>query len=192
MIIAIASHTDIAIADWRAAGYRTLQVDPRAPPPGLPLTLDQALPLPKPTFLALFPPCTDLAYSGARWWKAKSLSDPLFQARALALAASFLTYAKSTGAPYYLENPHGLLSQLLGPADHVFHPWHYSQYAPDEHYTKETHLWVGGGFVMPEPQPLPGKPSTTAVLNRSAITRSRTPAGFARAVFLANYRQVPL
>lgn len=103
-----------------------------------------------------------------------------------------------SGAPYMLENPVGALSRLahIGKPDFYFHPWHYAGLCEDDNYTKKTCLWTGNGFVMPKPQPAAhlGRPDdrihkASPSGDRSDI-RSATPLGFARAVFLANKRDV--
>jgi len=69
----------------------------------------------------------------------------------------------------------------------VFHPW---QYGDNE--SKETALWVGGGFVMPAPS-VTLKPADVqqrvwqmAPGPDRANERSKTPAGFSQAVFEVN------
>lgn len=141
-------------------------------------------------FVAAFPPCTDLAVSGARWYKDKGLG-------ALAHAAEMVERCRLicewSGAPWMLENPVGTLSTYWRKPDHLFDPHEFAQLADDpdvEAYTKKTCLWTGGGFVMPERSPLaPMLGSAMWLLPPSADRadlRSVTPTGFARAVFLAN------
>ena len=129
-----------------------------------------------------FPPCTDLAVSGARDFEKKRgyrLSDALELFDACMLAARY------SGAPYMVENPVGRLSSIKGKPQHMFDPCDYG-----DPYTKKTCLWTGGGFVMPKKnrvEPIEG--SRMHLLppgpDRQRV-RSQTPPGFAKAVFKAN------
>lgn len=58
-----------------------------------------------------------------------------------------------SGAPYYCENPVGVLSSVphIGKPDFYFDPFEYAGYCADDWYTKKTCLWTGNGFVMPDP-----------------------------------------
>lgn len=161
----------------------------------------------KPDFIMGFPPCTDLATSGARHFAAKRAIDPLFQIKAAALARMVEIVGILTGKPWMAENPRSVLSTLWRKADYVFNPHQYggylpiddvhprwSQYiAPRDAYPKETWLWTGNGFIMPACAPVPcpddysqqfyklgGKSKKTKQI------RSETPRGFALAVCLAN------
>ena len=141
-----------------------------------------------------FPPCTDMAVSGARWFASKREADPMFQAKAVAVAEQCRTIGRLSGAPWFVENPVSVLSRVFGKPQHIFNPCDYTALEPSDNYTKKTCLWTGGGFVMPAPQrdltlgapddrihkapPGPGRENF----------RSATPLGFARAVFHANAR----
>ena len=151
------------------------------------------LPLQEVAFVAAFPPCTHLAVSGARWFKGKGLKA---LAESIHLFGISAEYCEARGAPYMIENPVSTISTYWRQPDYKFHPCHYSGYiGGDEFYTKETWLWTGGGFVMPPRDMGPGlfkKPDTTYIHNQPpgperANIRSRTPEGFARAVFEANH-----
>ena len=143
-------------------------------------------------FLSAFPPCTHLAISGARWLKGKGL-------RALQESIGFFAtsaeLAEAAECPYLIENPMSTISTYWREPDHKFHPWHYAGWNQDDHYTKETWLWTGGGFVMPEPSyadfDLVGLPDDrihkAAPSPERANFRSATPAGFAKAVYAANH-----
>ena len=139
-----------------------------------------------------FPPCTDMAVSGARWFKAKYEADKLFQAKAVMIAEQCRTVGRLSGAPWFVENPVSVLASAFGKPQHTFHPWQYTAYEPSDSYTKKTCLWTGGGFVMPEPaaDPTMGKPDNRIHFAspgaERANFRSATPMGFARAVFAAN------
>lgn len=140
-----------------------------------------------------FPPCTDMAVSGARWFRSKYEADKLFQAKAVMVAEQCRTIGRLSGAPWFVENPVSVLSSVFGKPQHTFHPADYTAYEPGDNYTKKTCLWTGGGFVMPQPAK---DPSLGAPDNRihfaspgpeRANFRSATPMGFARAVFDANH-----
>jgi len=140
-----------------------------------------------------FPPCTDMAVSGARWFRAKYEADKLFQAKAVMVAEQCRTIGRLSGAPYMVENPVSVLASAFGKPQHTFHPADYTAYEPGDNYTKKTCLWTGGGFIMPQPSK---DPSLGAPDNRihfaspgpeRANFRSATPMGFARAVFEANH-----
>ena len=143
-----------------------------------------------------FPPCTDMAVSGARWFEAKREADPAFYGKAISVAEQCRTFALTTNAPFFIENPVSTLSAVFGKPDHTFHPWHFSAIEPADNYTKKTCLWVGGGFRMPkrEIDPSSGEPDNRIHMAPPGLGRmnfrSATPMGFARAVFAAN--QVPI
>jgi hypothetical protein len=91
-----------------------------------------------------------------------------------------------------VENPVSVLSSVFGKPSHTFHPYEFTGHEPADNYTKKTCLWVGGGFVMPEPKrdESLGEPDNrihfAAPGPERENFRSATPLGFARAVFLAN------
>lgn len=141
-----------------------------------------------------WPPCTDMAVSGARWFEDKRKADPMFQAKAVMVAEQCRTIGRISGAPWTVENPVSVLASAFGKPTHYFHPWQYTAYEPADHYTKKTCLWTGGGFVMPEPAIDPNAPEPDNRIHfaspgpERANIRSVTPMGFARAVFAANHR----
>ncbi len=141
-------------------------------------------------FGAASPPCTDVAVSGARWFKGKglyALSD------AIALFARSVDILEAAGAPYLIENPVSTVSSYWRKPDHTFHPWHFSRYAPEDNYTKNTCLWTGGGFDMPRAlvDDTLGAPDNRIHFASPgpdrANFRSAAPRGFAEAVFRTNY-----
>lgn len=142
-------------------------------------------------FACAFTPCTDVAVSGARWFKGKglyALSD------AIALFARSAEILEATGAPGFIENPRSTLASYWRKADYSFHPWQFAHIDPAANYTKETFLWTFGGFVMPaglsEPLLQLGEPDDrihkAAPGPERANFRSATPPGFPQAVFEAN------
>ena len=140
-------------------------------------------------FAAFFPPCTDVAVSGARWFRDKGLRA-LYQSIRLFYAS--IRIAEWTGAPYMIENPVSIVSTHWRKPDHTFHPCDYAGYPGGnaDLYTKKTCLWVGGGFKMPPPKrqsPVLGsKMHLLSPSKERANLRSATPLGFAQAVFEAN------
>lgn len=137
-------------------------------------------------FASFFPPCTDLAVSGARWFKEKGLHC---LARAISLFARCVDIVKTLECPWMIENPVSTISSYWRKPDYTFHPWEYG-----DPYSKKTCLWVGNGFVMPEKTPvIPWEGSKMHHLPPTqdrADIRSLTPAGFARAVFKTHHERV--
>lgn len=162
----------------------------------------------KPDIIFGFPPCTDLASSGARWWKQKHLADPDFQSKAATLAQTVFDIAVQHKTPYMIENPVGRLSYYFGKPQHVFDPYEFGGYLPtdDKHprwpnhipprdaYPKRTCIWSGYGFKFPERKPVPMDLAREAnrqsklggKSEKTKEIRSETPRGFAVAVYEAN------
>lgn len=146
-------------------------------------------------FVAGFPPCTDVALSGTRWWAAKRKADPYFQAKAAIIAEQCRAVGALAGCPWVFENPKSAFSGIFGPPKSKFHPYEYTGYCEDDNYKKETWLWHGGGFVMPPAfrDPTLGPPDDR--IHRAAPTkdpqeranfRSATPVGFSIAMYQFN------
>jgi len=141
------------------------------------------------TIMFAFPPCTDVAVSGARWFKDKGIGKLI---QTLELFEASIRLAEWTRAPYMLENPVSTVSTYWRRPDHFFDPCDYGGYLvpPGDRYTKKTCLWTGNGFKMPEKKPV--EASEGSRIHRVAPTiergnlRSVTPTGFAQAVFEAN------
>jgi hypothetical protein len=170
--------------------------------------LDDTFDYPVPPDLILaFPPCTDLAVSGAAHFASKLAKDPEFQNKAVATAKLAECLAGKYTVPYMIENPVSVLSSKWRKPDYSFHPYQYGGYldADDNHpdfpeyikprdaYPKKTCLWVGNGFKMPEFKPVEVEKGYSAQHSKlggksakTKVIRSLTPRGFARAVFLAN------
>jgi hypothetical protein len=134
-------------------------------------------------FACAFTDCTNLAVSGARWFKSKGLRG---LAQGVVLASRCAEILEWTEAPFVLENPVSTLATYWRPADFTFDPCDFG-----DPYTKKTCLWTGGGFVMPPKSPV--APTLGSMMHRLPPSedrrnlRSVTPAGFAQAVFEANY-----
>ena len=169
----------------REDGMITHYADLSEPPPFLPHKVD---------FMAGFPPCTDVAVSGARWMRGKGLRA---LQQSIGYFATCAEVADMLQCPYMIENPVSTISTYWREPDHKFHPAWYAGYSDiSENYTKETWLWVSDDpkFVMPPRQSagdLFEGPDVTYIHHQSpgperANIRSATPMGFARAVFEAN------
>lgn len=81
-----------------------------------------------------FPPCTDLAVSGARWFKEKQADGR--QQRAIDF---FMFFANSPHPMVAIENPIGIMSTYYRKPDQIIQPW---QFGHGE--TKATCLWLKG------------------------------------------------
>jgi hypothetical protein len=205
LVLSLFDLTGNMVRPWAEAGYDTLCVDIehsiRAPRPGAlncdlrtvgPLLVALAQRGITPAdiaFLACFPPCTDVAVSGARDFRMKGL-------RRLAASIEFFAtcqeIAELVDCPWMIENPVSAIATHWRKPDHYFHPHDFAGLEPSDHYVKKTALWTGGGFVMPDAFPLmdAGPPDDRIYkappgAGRAAF-RSATPMGFARAVFRAN------
>ena len=134
-----------------------------------------------------FPECTNLAGSGARWFKSKGLRGV---AKGISLFERCIEIAEWMECPWMLENPVGVLSTYWRKPDYIFQPWMYGELE-----SKATCLWTGGGFVMPQPictsQPHNVKQSVWMMgpSDDRGRKRSVTPPEFAKSVFLANRRE---
>ena len=162
----------------------------------------------KVAFGMAFPVCTDLAVSGAAWFKKKAEADPLFQEAAVSHAVWCAEVFRNLKIPFFIENPVSVLATKWRKPDHKFHPYEYGGYiakddaqhptwpdfiAPRDAYPKKTCLWTGNGFVMPPKVPVEPESGHSRqhlkLGGKSAKTkniRSATPRGFAIAVMAAN------
>lgn len=206
VVVSLADLTGNMARPWVDAGYKAYLVDPQhgrtntdGPVTRFAGTVQEAMPVIGKMIRAGniaavfgFPPCTDMAVSGARWFESKRAVDAMFQAKAVMVAEQCRTVGRLSGAPWFVENPVSVLSSVFGKPQHMFHPYDYSAYEPADNYTKATCLWAGGGFVMPQPSRdgSLGKPDNRIHYASPgpgrANFRSATPMGFARAVFEAN------
>ena len=160
-------------------------------------------------FAMAFPVCTDLAVSGAAWFKAKYFKDPQFQRKAVSYAKWCAELFNDLKVPYYIENPVSVLATKWRKPDYRFHPYEYGGYikkdeeshplypeyiAPKDAYSKRTCLWTGGGFTMPAKDQVPCESYGSSTQHRklggksmkTKNIRSATPRGFAEAVYQHN------
>jgi hypothetical protein len=157
-----------------------------------------------------FPPCTDLAVSGAAHFRRKAETDPQFQEKAMWLVYVARDIAEALDAPYAIENPVSVISTIWRKPDYTFHPFEYGGYLPenDTHpqypdyimardaYPKKTCYWTGNGFVMPPKKPVavaPGYSRQQRLLGgksrRTKRIRSMSPRGVAAAIYEANQKR---
>lgn len=230
LIISLYDFTGLMVEDWRRAGYQCLIVDGQHPEglthdttrPGL-YKLGMWLNRNRQTVLKIdkavqqitcggtvgavfgFPPCDDMAVSGARWFKSKLEADPECQRNAAKRARLVADVGNFYKAPWLAENPVSILSTLWRSPDFTFDPSDYGGYlpandthpvypghiAPRDAYPKKTCIWCGNGFTKPPVKPVPrpeGKSAQYMKLGgkslRTKNIRSATPRGFARAVFV--------
>lgn len=157
-----------------------------------------------PSILFSFPPCTDLAVSGAAHFSTKLTVNQDFQHKAVELAKTAWRIAGKLGIPWFAENPRSALATLWCPPDWHFNPSEYGGYLPEndvhpawpqyipprDTYDKLTYIWCGNGFLRPPAKPvrvsLKYSPQYTKLGGRDkhrALVRSSTPRGFSLAVF---------
>ena len=123
-----------------------------------------------------FPPCTDLAVSGARWFKEKQQDGR--QQRSIRFFEFFtrLDYIPMVA----IENPIGIMSSHFRKPDQIIQPWQFGQGE-----TKATCLWLKG---LPRLEPtdiVEGREQRIWKLPPSADRakiRSKTYAGIAKAM----------
>ncbi len=83
-----------------------------------------------------FPPCTEIAVSGARWWKEKERLNPGIQDRAIAF---FMVLWNADIPRVAIANPIGAMSTRFRKPDQIIQPWQFGH--PE---TKATCLWMRG------------------------------------------------
>lgn len=204
IVVSLCDLTGNAVRPWVEAGYTAVLVDPQHETFSsgggvvkIPLRLEEAGEyldkyIGRTAFTFAFPPCTDLAVSGARWFKRKAEANPNFQDEAVAFVHLCRDWCEKLGGAYMIENPVSVLSTRWKKPDHTFHPYEFTGLCREDNYTKKTCLWVGGGFKMPDAcrdttlPPPDSRIHTASPGPERANFRSATPMGFARAVFKAN------
>jgi hypothetical protein len=199
LVLSLCDRTGNMVRPWAEAGYPCMTVDLQHSEEKIPnvtrIQNDVRHFLPPRTAYAVvfaFAPCTNLAVSGARWFKEKGLHG---LTEALEIAEACVRICEWSGARWMFENPVSTLASYWRKPDHRFNPCDYGGYLmpSGDAYTKKTCLWTGGGFVIPEKRPV--APADGSKMHRLAPSpdradkRSVTPMGFARAVFEANRGQ---
>lgn len=169
-ILCLCDLTGVMARPWVEHGYRAVLVDPQhgithedGAMLKLACTIEEAfnqisvlLRSGRLAFVAGFPPCTDMAVSGAQWFARKYEADHLFQAKAVSVAEQCRVIGEMSGVPYMVENPVSVLSNVFGKPSHTFDPCDYTRFAPEDNYTKKTCLWTGG---IPNASSQPGHES---------------------------------
>lgn len=147
------------------------------------------------------PPCTFFAVSGARWWKTipdKDLDEMIALAEWILIFKNFCPNLKF----WVLENPVGRIDKLIPELKPfrklLFNPCDYG-----DAYTKKTVLWGEFNHNLPknpvQPEFVEYKKKNGKITRfaphfarsggkseKTKALRSATPAGFAKAFFLAN------
>ena len=186
LVLSLFDLTGNMVQPWQEAGYETLCVDIQRDGTDI---LRWLPPRREYKIVFAFPPCTNLAVSGARWFKDKGLSG---LASAIELVERARDICEWSGAPWMIENPVSTLSSYWRKPDCTFHPHEFTHFWAPDNYTKKTCIWHGNGFVMPKPRKdlSLGKPDSRIHQAppgpERANFRSATPKGFAKAVFEAN------
>lgn len=206
-VISLCDLTGHLVQPWVDAGYEAVLVDPQHGTThirddvieciadtvqGAAKRLGEIMRTEHVVFVAGFPPCTDVAVSGARWFALKASKDKHFQAKAALVAEQCRMIGQVSGAPWFFENPVSVFASIFGQSSHIFSPHEFTGYCADDNYTKTTHLWTGNGFVMPPKfmDATLGAPDDR--IHKAppgperANFRSATPKGFAKAIFEAN------
>ena len=122
-----------------------------------------------------FPPCTDLAASGARWF-AKKQADGR-QQRSIEF---FMRFTNVDCPKVAIENPIGIMSRIYRKPDQIIHPW---QFGHGE--TKATCLWLKGLPKLTPTQIVSGREQRVWRMPPSpdrAKARSKTFPGIAKAM----------
>ncbi len=177
---------------YRENGYNIIQVDIKYGQDVIELASHPAT-LPPIHGVLAAPPCTHFTGSGARWWAGKDADGSTDELLKVAIAClDIIDFVKPEW--WALENPIGRLPRLLpriGRPVFMFNPSDYG-----DPYTKRTCLW--GKFIPPLPlfiggdwsvEPTEGSKMWAKYGGKSERTkaeRSVTPAGFAKAFYLAN------
>lgn len=191
-IVSLYDRSMNAVEPWAKAGFECVCYDiagpMREPPLGVKhiqcdiTTLET---IGKCDFVVAFPPCTHLARSGARHWKAKG-DNAVSEAMDTVNAAIRL----AGDVPMILENPLGRLDTLWKPHSVVVNPW-YFDIDGTELFTKRTCLWLENGAYAPVKTVNEIQSLNTDYIcpidkrERGAIA-SITPVGMSLAIFKAN------
>lgn len=121
-----------------------------------------------------FPPCTNLASSGARWFKEKRENGTQQASIEFFMKFTVLT------CPYAIENPIGIMSTQYKKPTQIVHPW---QYGHGE--TKATCLWLHNLPLLTPTHIVNGREQRIWKLSPSANRakiRSKTYGGIADAM----------
>lgn len=164
-----------------------------------------------------FPPCDDLAVSGARHMDGKLAADPMNRLKAMFRVRFAERLARALAPadgliPWCIENPVGVISSHWREPDIRFDPWEFGGWLPpgDQHplfpgripprdaYWKRTCYWFGNGFRAPLKNPLPSRlvpePGVSHLQrlgsgsHKVKLIRNCSPRGVAIGVWAANHQ----
>lgn len=136
---------------------------------------------PKWGMIIAFPPCTDLAVSGARHFKAKQEDG-----RQQKSIDFFFEFVNAPCDRIAIENPVGIMSTHYRKPDQIINPWQFGH--PEQ---KKTCLWLKGLPLLEETENVHGYMMTLPISQRTRIhylgsgharERSKTFPGIARAM----------
>jgi len=197
-VLSLCDRTGIMLQPWAEAGFDCMAVDIQhtgsTNQSGINLIgADVRYWLPPPRRYAIvfaFPPCTNLAVSGARWFQEKGVNG---LTEALEVVEACRRICEWSEAPWMIENPVTILSSYWRRPDFFFDPCDFGAWLDPagDHYEKKTSVWTGNGFRRPQKRRVEALYTERKIHNlprtpdRGDI-RSITPGGFARAVFAAN------
>lgn len=189
----------VALEPWAEAGFRCAAVDIAHPAPRtlhpnivhVSADIRELASLPGASFVLAWPPCTDLAGSGARWWAEKG-------AGALDSALDLVHHCRRLAGerPLVVENPVGRLANHWRRPDVIVHPWQFAGHnttdPAEDAYAKATCLWLENGALPPVKRPWRGVVDKQRIHfcppgPERAFKRSMTPLGLAVGLFLANH-----
>lgn len=191
LVLSLFDRTGVMVQPWKNAGFDTLCIDQQRDG----TDIRRWIP-PRTTYRIVFafPPCTDQAVSGARWFRDKGLAG---LASAIELVERARDICEWSGAPWMIENPVSVMSSYWRKPDAIINPCDFTGYEPGDNYTKKTCIWSGNGFVIPKPRRLAGIGPPDDRIHKMPPSKERgdirsvTPAGFAIAVFEANAKRGP-
>ena len=115
-----------------------------------------------------FPPCTDLAVSGARWFEQKRRDGR--QQRSIDF---FMEFVKAPCKHIAIENPIGIMSSVYRKPDQIIQPWQFGHPV-----SKRTCLWLKGlPKLIPENVVKPGKTDKYGFTDGAALQMARDENG---------------
>jgi hypothetical protein len=138
LVLSLFDFTGNMVKPWAEAGYETLCIDKQRDGTDI---LRWLPPRTEYRIVFAFPPCTDQAVSGARWFRDKGLAG---LASAIELVERARDICEWCGAPWMIENPISVMSSYWRPPDAIFHPSDYTAFELNDNYTKATCLWLKG------------------------------------------------
>jgi len=122
-----------------------------------------------------FPPCTDLAVSGARWFKEKRADG-----RQQKSIEFFMAFTNLNCERVAIENPIGIMSTIWRKPDQIIQPWRFGHGE-----TKATCLWLKGLPLLKSTNVVEGREQRIWKMGPSpnrAKLRSKTFQGIAGAM----------